>query len=186
MTLPASPPISLSAICAEFGAPANTPLASFLRGGTYVPNTPANAAVPTALPISLLDLLGAASVAPVNLVDHVISSARGVGIATARYGFNAAGTVGWFLAPSSSGLFPGEWLLSGSASAYEVRVTGALASALTGITNGVWQNAAANWTATVDQAVPGVESEQITVEIRPAGGGTVLATALIDLEAERF
>ena len=59
MALPSSPPITLAQICAEFGAPAGTPLSAFVRGGAYVSNTTPNAGVPTALPISLLDLLGA-------------------------------------------------------------------------------------------------------------------------------
>lgn len=67
MALPSSPPIDLVAVCNEFGAPTNTPLTSFLRGGAWVPDTPANAGVPTALPISLLDLLGASAIDPLSM-----------------------------------------------------------------------------------------------------------------------
>lgn len=61
MALPSSPPITLAQVCAEFGAPANTPLTAFLRGGAYVPATPANLGVPTSLPLGLTQLLGASA-----------------------------------------------------------------------------------------------------------------------------
>jgi len=64
MTLPATPPISMSQIFAEFGAPAGTSLGSFLRGGTYVPNTSPNAGVPASLPISMGQLCGASAYTP--------------------------------------------------------------------------------------------------------------------------
>lgn len=60
MTLPASPPLSMSQVWAEFGAPAGTPTSAFLRGGPWVPNTAQNAAVPTTLPIRITQLCGAA------------------------------------------------------------------------------------------------------------------------------
>src|SRR5690606_6481191 len=68
MPLQTSPPISLSDVYAEFAAPAGTPLSAFVRGGAYVPDVPANAGVPTAPPVSLLQLLGARK-SPVILLD---------------------------------------------------------------------------------------------------------------------
>jgi hypothetical protein len=64
MTLPASPPITLGQVCTEFGAPSTTALGAFLRGGAWVPNTPTNSGVPTALPISLGQLCGASAALP--------------------------------------------------------------------------------------------------------------------------
>lgn len=64
MALPASPPISLTQIQDEFGAPRGTGITAFVRGGAWVPNTPTNASVPTSPPISLLSLLGAAAYTP--------------------------------------------------------------------------------------------------------------------------
>lgn len=189
MTLPLSPPISLSAICAEFGAPSNTPLASFLRGGAFVPNTPGNSGVPTSLPISMSNLLGASGSGggAVNLADHSLSSSRGVGIASVTYQFKASGTIQWSEAPSNSGTYGGEWLLSGSAAAYDVRVTGVVNAVLTGIANGVWQNAAADWTAALSASVPATDfNDVLAVELRPTGGGATLATAAIGMYAERF
>lgn len=64
MTLPASRPITLAQVCTEFGAPSNTTLGAFVRGGSWVPNTPGNSGVPTAKPITLGDLLGASAAPP--------------------------------------------------------------------------------------------------------------------------
>lgn len=64
MTLPANPPISMAQVRAEFGAPANTPLHAFVRGGAYVPNIAANSGVPTAAPITLHQLCGASAYQP--------------------------------------------------------------------------------------------------------------------------
>lgn len=66
MALPTSGNLSLSQIRTEFGAPGTAPLSAFVRGGAYVPNTAANAGVPTALPIKIRDLLGASSTPPLS------------------------------------------------------------------------------------------------------------------------
>lgn len=62
MALPTSGNLSLSQVRTEFGAPVTTPLSAFLRGGAWVPDTAANAGAPTALPISLRQLLGASAI----------------------------------------------------------------------------------------------------------------------------
>lgn len=54
-----SNPATLESVYTEFGAPQGTGLSAFLKGGAYVPNTSANASVPTALPIQLSQLAGA-------------------------------------------------------------------------------------------------------------------------------
>lgn len=69
MALPTSGSLSLSQVRTEFGAPTNTGLSAFLRGGAWVPDTAANAGVPTALPISLRQLLGASAV-----IGHSVSA----------------------------------------------------------------------------------------------------------------
>ena len=61
MALPTSPPISLNDIKAEFGATGSRSLTAFYRGGSFVPNIPANSGVPTSGSISLLDFLGASN-----------------------------------------------------------------------------------------------------------------------------
>lgn len=67
MTLPATPPITLEQVCAEFLAPIGTPLNAFVRGGAYVPNTAQNAGVPTAPPIVLNQLCNAVRYVPMSL-----------------------------------------------------------------------------------------------------------------------
>lgn len=66
MALPSSHPITLGQVCTEFGAPTTARLGLFVRGGSYVPNTTTNAGVPTAEPITLGDLLGAAEYTPMS------------------------------------------------------------------------------------------------------------------------
>lgn len=61
MALPTSPPISLNQIKTEFGATGSRALTEFYRGGSFVPNTPANSSVPSSGSISLLDFLGASN-----------------------------------------------------------------------------------------------------------------------------
>jgi len=46
---------------AEYGAPQNTALGGFLRGGAFVPDSGINAGVPTTKPIALSNLLGSAN-----------------------------------------------------------------------------------------------------------------------------
>lgn len=66
MTLPSSGNISLTMIQDEFLAPRGTNLRAFYRGGSYVPNTPQNAAVPTSGAISIKNFYGAARTQPLS------------------------------------------------------------------------------------------------------------------------
>jgi hypothetical protein len=62
MTTPASPPITMAQVRAEFGGTAGvTKLSAYVRGGAYVPNTGTNAGVPTSVPIRLNQLCGASA-----------------------------------------------------------------------------------------------------------------------------
>jgi hypothetical protein len=65
MTLPASPPITMAQVRAEFGGTAGvTKLSAYVRSGALVPNYPANSGVPTSVPIKLSDLCGASNTPP--------------------------------------------------------------------------------------------------------------------------
>lgn len=56
-------PVSLQKIVAEFGGPAN--LSAYTRGGTYVPNSPTNAAISTTVAgLAISQFLGAAAFTP--------------------------------------------------------------------------------------------------------------------------
>lgn len=191
MALPASPPISLLQVCAEFGAPAGTPLTSFLRGGAWVPNTPANAAVPAALPINILQLLGASSApaSAVNINSHTLNALRsGAGVCDATYTLEASGLARRALNGSGLSAYPGEWLVAGVASSFEVRYTlsSGLAPVLTGGSYGAWINMGGTTVLVQTQgAGVGTRIGNVLAEIRPAGGGSVLSAALIEFICER-
>ena len=59
------PSISMTTLNTEFGG--GFALSSYYRGGTYVPNTPANAAIPTSGTIALGNFYGSSSRVPVSL-----------------------------------------------------------------------------------------------------------------------
>lgn len=191
MTLPAAPPINLLQVCTEFGAPAGTPLSAFLRGGAWVPNTPTNAAVPVALPISLLDLLGA-SAAPAASVSispqTVVGSRTGAGLCNATYELHNSGVARQAFNGGGFSNIPGEWLVAGAASSFEVRYThqtGTMAT-ISGTTFGTWTAMSTTTSIFLAQGGGvGVTSGQTLVEIRPAGGGANLDSAVIELYCER-
>lgn len=77
MTLPTSGTLTLGMIQTEFSAPGGTGLTDFYRGGTYVPNSSANANVPTSGTISILDFYGASKASPSLTVTASPTSASG-------------------------------------------------------------------------------------------------------------
>lgn len=80
MALPTSGQISLSMIRTEFSIPGEVKLSQLYRGGPYVPNTAANAAVPTSGAIKLSNFYGASKVSlAVTATDIYQSVRRGVG-----------------------------------------------------------------------------------------------------------
>jgi hypothetical protein len=81
----------MSDIVAEFGGPGD--LLSYLRGGAYVPDVPQNAGVPTAPPISMLNLLGAVKIGAVvlDVVNGVFNAVDGDGNGSVDEGFSNFG-----------------------------------------------------------------------------------------------
>ena len=61
MPLPLNGPISAQMIQAEFGGPLPFKLSNYYRGGAYVPNTSANAAIPTSGPLAFSMFYGASA-----------------------------------------------------------------------------------------------------------------------------
>ena len=181
MALPASPPIGLLAILAEFGAPAGTSLTAMVRGGAYVPNTPANAGVPTAAPIDVLDFLGASAIT-VDL-QNATQAANNFGApATAELRFGATNVQGRSNGGTLNNKY--QWLFSGSRASYDVRWTIVTGSPTTGPT-GTWTNLASDVIWTLVLSVNGSVSCTGTIEIRPAGGGATIDTATFTLNATR-
>lgn len=128
--------------------------------------------------------------AGVMLNAHSIGATRtGAGVISATFdmlntGVAQGSAVG--TATFGTGIYTPEWMLTGPASAYDVMWTNS-GSAVTGSATGTWLNLATSrsWTLT---APPGIGLVQAigTVQIRDASTLAVLATATIDLNAERL
>lgn len=111
MAVPPNP--KMSDITTEFLAPLGTPLSQFLRGGPYVPNTAQNAGVPTSLPLSMSQLVGASRVLPTLAVNVTPDTSvklddRGNTI-TEAFTANISGGVGpfsysWFFAAGGANI----------------------------------------------------------------------------------
>ena len=72
MALPTSGPISLQMIRDEFGGPTPVSLGNYYRGGGLVPNSAANANVPTSGPISLSNFRGATAATALPPIEAYI------------------------------------------------------------------------------------------------------------------
>jgi len=183
MTLPASPPITKLQIYTEFAVPLNTPFTQLVRGGLYVPNTPANAAIPTAPPLSMLQFLGASAQPPIDFQNATCSAgALAPNDATATLNINAGGTV-------TRGINNGApqtlytWLLSGAASAWEVVAT--LQSGNTNLgTYGTPLNLGSgrSWGCFFG-GNSGSQSATVLIQVRPAGGGAFVDSCTFSLDA---
>lgn len=75
------------------------------------------------------------------------------------------------------------WRGAGASADYDARVT-VNSGSLSGGTAGTWLNLASNRDWAVLRTTAGTSICNITVEIRPAGGGASLASATIDLRAK--
>jgi hypothetical protein len=185
MALPSSAPITLLQIYTEFGAPVNTPLTQMVRGGAYVPNSAANAGVPLAPPIDLLDFLGATDTQVAMTVTNV-SSVGASGPQTATLQFLNNGQLFKQTTQSGSELVPGEWLVAGSASGYDVRWDNTSGSLSAGSdAPGVWLNLGTTRQFNRSQNSTGASEVVGTVQIRDAVSLAVLLTASgVTLSAE--
>lgn len=164
MTLPASPPITLQQIQDEFLAPRGTSLTSFYRGGAYVPNSPANAGVPTSGSIGTLGFLGATrqSVAIANA--SVTAVAVSPADSTATYTLNSNGLIQ--STRNGGTTTDGTWLLGGTASAFYVVATlqsGALDSGTTGTPLNL--GSTHSWTRVRTANTSGTNSAQLVLQI---------------------
>lgn len=176
-------PLSLLNARAEFGLGAGGLLQLLRSPGGIVPNVPANAGVPQAAPISLSQLVGATSTV-VQLASETISAvAISPNDATAGIQLNASGA----FQRNVNNVFtnPYNWLLTGSAADYEAVATlnsGTLTSGTIG--SAVNLGTTRSWFVQRTANAAGVDSANITVIIRPAGGGSTLATATFQFNAE--
>lgn len=184
MTLQSSPPISLDDIKGEFGLTGQpVGLTQLYRGAGIVPNSPANANVPTSGSIDLLDFLGASNQS-VSLSNETISALSvSPADASASYRLNANGLVQGIRNGSTA--TEGTWLLGGSAGAFEVRAT-TVSGSLDSGTTGSWLNMGSThtWTRTRTADTSGTSQWTGTIEIRDVATQTLQASATVTLEAE--
>jgi hypothetical protein len=182
MTLQSSPPISISDIKAEFGVSGSYSIRDFYRGAGIVPNTPANANVPTSGAISVLDFLGASNQSVSLSNDVITATSISPADATSIYQLNANGLIQGIRNGSTA--TEGTWLLGGTASAFEVRAT-LQSGSLDGGSTGVWMNLGStrNWQRNNSNNASSTTSAVIFVEIRDVATQTVLTSATITLQA---
>jgi hypothetical protein len=86
MPLQSSGAISLYDICDFFGAARSTPLESFYRGGSYVPNITANNGIPTSGTINVKDFYGAVALKTYDFIFTAGQSYPYVGYNAGVYG----------------------------------------------------------------------------------------------------
>lgn len=194
-------PVSLSKVHTEFGAPSNTPLSAFVRGGVWVPNIPANAAISTtAVGLRLSQFLGAMNAPPLTVAisNQTITGAREVApnptpppvtirlYGTAVYRLLASGVAQIGESDNNSPQnviytnIGGEWLTGGSASDAEVffqHIAGFAPSS--GILN-TWLQLNADRAVTYTSGVNG-NSCTVRVYLRNRVSGVQLDTADIVL-----
>lgn len=79
------------------------------------------------------------------------------------------------------------WLLSGSAAAYDVRITGVVGTAPTGTAAGTWVNAGTSPEWLVQDGIVDLSSvnSSFTLEISLAGAASAFDSASVNLSSER-
>lgn len=200
MTLPASGPISLLMIRTEFGGAAPDSISEYYRGGGLVPDTPANASIPTSGSINFADFYSTSAVT-VNVSNHSITGQAWQEVnpdpppgqfnrdRIVQLTVNSNGVLSGH--GSIAGLYPdggspnmtttnysGEWLPSGTASAYECimqQTGGAGIIASNPSPLNTWLNCGTtrSWSVLSASGATGLLS------FRPAGGGATIDSATI-------
>jgi hypothetical protein len=199
MTLQSSGAISLQDLQNEFGGVAPISLSEYYRGGGLVPDTPINSAIPTSGTISLQNFYGASAVT-LNLASSYLfqRQAASVGGSGAFIGFSLLnqGSIlrettfpNSIVAPSYTPWYAP--LTAGIGASYEARITnpsGHHASGWNWVAGNalldVWYNLSAGkaWHWNTDAFPPGTYNTQVTLQIRAAGGGAVLASSTISAQ----
>ena len=189
-------PVSLSKIIAEFGGPGN--LGAYVRGGAYVPDTPANAAIATVASGLATSQFEGASAAPAVTVtlgaNYFIQSqldSGSIGDPTAIVWFQNDGhLITQRTMPFASPAIDHDpvWGVGLVASEYEMRVINFSGDALTTSAGlNTWLNLGSTrrydlrWTSSID----GGKQCTFDVQIRKVGTTTVLASTHIELIAAR-
>ena len=128
---------------------------------------------------------GGGITAQVSITNQTLNSTSFSGAASCAYRLNLLGTV----QRGNTGVFNTleTWLLFGSNSAYEARVT-MITGTLTAGTVGTWLGLATSrdWSITDSTSGDGSVTCSFTVEIRDAASLVVLDSATIELTAQYF
>lgn len=183
MALQSSPPISMNDICSEFGAPLSTPLHQFVRGGSWVPNTPQNSGVPTSVPISMLQLLGASRV---QVVMQNLTAYHGAFQPNTAYAeLQFSGTT--VRRRAGTGLYVNEytWLISGaSANQFQARATLQSGATPSGNALNTWITLGSNVGWSLSRTGLGDAMCTLLVQVRLASTGEVFASGTWTIHAE--
>lgn len=142
MALPTSGPISIQDIVNEFGGSGTHSLSEYYRGGTYVPNTPANSNIPTSGSISLSNFYGAVASPTISFTGGTVSDAFGATLQWRSDGtYIGSGVV-------SGPQIGGTWVEPTSAAPDCEVYAEVLSGGVSGTIN-TWLSTASNWTWSV-------------------------------------
>jgi hypothetical protein len=180
MTIAATGALSMTDLVAEFGGPGD--LLSYYRGGTYVPDIPQNAAVPTSGAISLLSFYSTTKEVVSLLSVTVSDDQASPTTATASYSLRNDGFV------AHKGVSTGAlWVSPGTgAPNYECMATVTSGSLSSG-TSGSWLPLTSTQTwSRVSGAINNTFTVVFTLDIRRASDHVVVATATITLKATKY
>lgn len=182
MTLPSSGIMTWEMIRAEFGGGYPVNISDYYRGGARVPNTPQNANIPTSGLIAASHFYGAAAGPPVYLAPQTTVNQVSASNSRAGIRVDANGQV----MSNKGGVYANlyAWLLSGSASSYDIRVTQVGGIAPTGSPVGTWLPLS----STREWSIMTTSTQQTCVlnaEIRPTGGGATLVSGQFNMVSSR-
>jgi hypothetical protein len=191
----AGDPLKFSEIKTEFAGSANN-LRAYLKGAGIVDGDDTAPNVPSSGTISILDFLGAARVTySINITNQSAQNLSKSGIggtATATYRLSNNGAAYRTNISGTLVSISGEWLVSGTASDFDVYVTWSAqgggdgyigGGSIGGDTPATWLNLGTLREFTLS-ATNNYVNRGLTVQIRYSPTGTVVDTATIDFEVD--
>lgn len=178
MTLPASGAISLGAIQTEYGGTNPAAISEYYRGGGLVPNAAPNLSVPTSGAISFSNFYGGAA------VSVQFAGSSNIAYEDTNYPFDV--TAGFTISSAGTYTHGGSnptWLLSGSASSYDLYLTSFSGNTPSGLSANTAYNLGTTRSMSLTQTGNGIKTFSCTLEIRDTGTSTVRASGSLELIA---
>lgn len=190
MPLQTSGAISIGNIATEFGGVAPHSLSEYYRGGANVPDTPANAGIPTSGAISLTDFYGGdATEAFVDAVGgEYVATSPAPNDALSQFRLLSTGQAQASTSNPENFFHVANWLLIGIGSDYDVRWNASGdTGALSGSAINTWLNlgASRNWAVIDTSSVGPALVVTGNLEIRDASTLAVLDTKTLTLSAQQ-